>query len=250
MADDAQAGRVRQIIVLFLSALGWVGFTLVTIWTIGFLADVGVPRTVDGSHRVSATCAIATDLGLLLLFAAQHSVMARRGFKTRLRVPAVLERSVYVIATDLVLALLLACWQPFGGQVWQVDGPTSGGFWLLFAAGWVLAVAATFSVDHYELAGLRQAGWLTRSSTPSAGGLQVSGLHAFVRHPLMTGLLVAVWATPHLGASHLLFALGASSYIWIGTRFEERDLRRAFGPAYDDYASRVPAVLPRLTARG
>ena len=234
---------------LLLSAVAWVGFALVTVWMMAFLADLGVPRTVDGPPRVGTAAAVATDLGLLLLFAAQHSVMARRGFKARVRVPAALERSLFVVATDLVLVVLLACWQPFGGRVWQVGGPAAAGLWLVYAAGWVMAVAATFAVDHLELMGLRQAGWFSRSSVPSASGLQMTGVHAFVRHPLMTGLLVTVWVTPHLGASHLLFAVGASSYVWIGVRFEERDLRRTFGPGYDVYASRVPAIFPRLTAR-
>ena len=63
----------------------------------------------------------------------------------------------------------------------------------------------------------------------------------------MTGLLLAFWATPHMGASHLLFALAMSGYVAIGLAFEERDLRRTFGAAYDDYAARVPALIPSLS---
>jgi protein-S-isoprenylcysteine O-methyltransferase Ste14 len=62
----------------------------------------------------------------------------------------------------------------------------------------------------------------------------------------MTGLLVAFWATPQMGASHALFALASTAYIAVGVRFEERDLRRSFGASYDAYAARVPALLPRL----
>ncbi len=65
----------------------------------------------------------------------------------------------------------------------------------------------------------------------------------------MTGLLVTVWATPHMGAAHLLYALSASAYIALGIWFEERDLRRTFGTAYDEYAARVPALVPLGTAR-
>jgi protein-S-isoprenylcysteine O-methyltransferase Ste14 len=230
---------------LLLSALGWVGFNVVIGWTILFLADVALPRTVDGPTRTSTTAAIAVDLALLLFFAAQHSVMARRPVKAWLgrHLPLQLERTSYVLATDICLVLLLALWQPFGGQVWHVRGAAAVVLWSLFALGWALASAATFAIDHFELLGLRQAGW-GRPRDPSPSELYAGGMYAVVRHPLMTGLLLAFWATPHLGASHLLFALGATGYIAVGVRFEERDLRRTFGAAYDLYAARVPALLP------
>jgi protein-S-isoprenylcysteine O-methyltransferase Ste14 len=246
----------RRPAYLLLSAIGWAGFVAVTVWTSAFLADVVVPRTVDGPPRTSTAVAIAVDVALLLLFAVQHSVMARRSVKSwlRLRMPGALERTAYVLATDVCLTLLLVLWQPWGGQVWNITGAGAVIVWLLFAAGWVLALAATFAIDHLELMGLRQAGWVAArgaggASGPSVGGLYVGGLYAFVRHPLMTGLLLAFWATPHLGASHLLFALAATGYIAVGVTFEERDLRREFGASYDEYAARVPAVLPRPAQR-
>ena len=235
---------------LLLSAVGYLGFVVVTVWTMLFLADVVVPRTVDGPARTSTPVAVAVDLTLLLLFAVQHSLMARRGVKAwlRRRVPAALERTTYVLATDLCLVLLLLLWQPWGGQVWHVHGAPAVALWSLCAAGWVLAIASTFAVDHLELTGLRQAGWAApRDGTQD--GLQVGGLHAWVRHPLMTGLLVAFWATPDMGVSHLLFALASSGYIAVGVMFEERDLRRTFGESYEEYAARVPALLPGLPRR-
>jgi methanethiol S-methyltransferase len=238
----------RHPLHLLLSALGWAGFNGVMLWTVAFLADVVVPRTVDGQHRVGWPAAVAVDLALLLLFAVQHSVMARPGVKAvlRRRVPAALERTTYVLATDLCLVLLLALWEPFGGDVWSVHGAAAVALWILCGVGWTLAIVATFAVDHLELTGLRQAGWAAARRYAPAGELEVAGLYAVVRHPLMTGLLLAFWATPHLGASHLLFATAASAYIAVGVRFEERDLRRTFGSAYDAYAARVPALVPRI----
>ncbi|MDR6861758.1 isoprenylcysteine carboxylmethyltransferase family protein [Phycicoccus sp. 3266] len=232
---------------LALSAVGWVGFGAVTLWTAAFLAGVLVPRTVDAPVRTTPGPALAVDVALLLLFALQHSVMARRSVKARLarRVPGDLERATYVLATDLCLVLLLALWQPVQGRVWHLDGPAAVVVWVLCAAGWALAVASTFAVDHLELTGLRQAGWAPRSRR-SGAGLKEDGLYALVRHPLMTGLLVAFWATPHLGVGHLVFTLAATGYIAVGTAFEERDLRASFGTAYDAYAARVPALVPGL----
>lgn len=233
----------RRPAYLFLSAAGYLGFTAVFAWTVLFLAGVVIPRTVDGPARVGIPWAITIDLALVVLFAVQHSVMARRRVKAWLRrwVPAALERTSYVLATNLCLVLLLVLWQPWGGQVWAVEGPAAVALWTLCAAGWLLADVSTFAVDHLELLGLRQAGWAGPSTTD---GLHEGGLHAVVRHPLMTGLLLAFWSTPRMSPSHLLFAAAATGYVAVGLAFEERDLRRTFGRAYDDYAARVPALVP------
>jgi methanethiol S-methyltransferase len=231
---------------LLVSALGWAGFNAVMLWAVAFLADVFLSRSVDSATRVDTAAAVATDLALLLLFAAQHSVMARRSVKARLRrwVPAPLERTAYVLATDVCLALLFVLWEPFGGRVWQVGGVAAVVLWSLYAAGWTLALAATYAVDQPELMGLRQVGW-GRPPKP-VDQLQTGGFYGVVRHPLMSGLLLAFWATPSMGASHLLFAVAATGYIAVGVAFEERDLRRTFGTAYEEYAARVPSVVPGL----
>jgi methanethiol S-methyltransferase len=233
---------------LALSAAGWFGFVIVTLWTMAFLAGIVVSPTVDEPARTTIARAIVVDLALLLLFAVQHSVMARRQVKLRLGrwIPAALERTTFVLATDLCLALLLVFWQPWGGQIWDVGGPVALVLWALCGAGWALAVASTFAVDHLELMGLRQAGWAAPRDTGAPATLQVRGLHAVVRHPLMSGLLLAFWATPRMGAGHLLFAVAATGYVAVGLAFEERDLRRSFGASYDAYAARVPALIPRL----
>ena len=235
---------------LVLSALGWLGFNAVMVWAVAFLAGVVVPRTIDGPHRVGTATAVTVDLGLLLLFALQHSVLARRSAKAWLRrwVPAALERTAYVLATDVCLALLFLLWQPFGGSVWHVTGPAAWLLWGLCAAGWLLAVVATSAIDQLELTGLRQAGWGRRAAEP-VSELQTGGLYAVVRHPLMTGLVLAFWATPTMTAGHLLFALANTAYILVALQFEERDLIAEFGATYQDYRRRVPMLVPRLFVR-
>jgi methanethiol S-methyltransferase len=237
----------RRPLPLVLSAAAWLGFIVVMVWTAAFLAGVVVHRTVDGPPRTNTVDAVTVDLALLLLFAVQHTVMARRSVKSWLgrRIPAELERTSYVLATDLCLALLLVLWQPWGGQVWHLRGAAAVGVWLIFGSGWVLATAAMSAVDYLELVGLRQVGWAGPRDAGLASELCVGGLYAVVRHPLMTGLLLAFWATPRMGASHLLFALAETGYIAVGIRFEERDLRNTFGAAYDEYTARVPALVPR-----
>ncbi|GAA5017029.1 isoprenylcysteine carboxylmethyltransferase family protein [Terrabacter aeriphilus] len=248
----------RRHAYLLVSGVAWGGFLLVIAWTAAFLAGVVVDPTVDASlrhpQRLPTAGAVGVDVGLLLLFAVQHSVMARRPVKERLRrwLPAELERATYVLATDACLVLLLLLWQPWDGQVWLVEGPLATVLWVLCAAGWLLAIVATNAVDHLELVGLRQAGWGRRhhlAGDGSTSSLHVTGLYAVVRHPLMTGLLLAFWATPRMSAPHLLFATATTAYVAVGIHFEERDLRRTFGRAYADYAARVPALLPILRPR-
>ncbi|MGH3506473.1 MAG: methyltransferase family protein [Nocardioidaceae bacterium] len=238
----------RQPLFLLLSAVAWAGFIAVVLWSMGFLADGVVPRVVDGPPRTNTAVAVATDLALLLLFAVQHSVMARPQFKALLRrhIPPVLERASYVVATDICLVLLLLMWQPLGGQVWQVHGAASFVLWSLCAVGWLLAITATFAVDHLELTGLRQAGWARPRSSATTNELKIEGLHAIVRHPMMTGLVLAFWATPHMTVGHLLFAVMTTGYILVGVRLEERDLVAQFGTSYEQYRRRVPMLMPRL----
>ncbi|HET6151701.1 MAG TPA: NnrU family protein [Marmoricola sp.] len=240
----------RRPLDLALSAVAWMSFNAVMVWMALFGADEVVSRTVDGPARISGGPAVATDVALLLLFAGQHSVMARPRAKAWLAtvVPDQLMRTAYVLATDGCLALLIALWQPFGGRIWHVSGVGEAVLWAACALGWALAVASTYAVDHFELTGLRQAGWLPPREAAQTG-LHVGGLHAIVRHPLMTGLLVAFWATPRMGAAHLLFAVMMTGYVALGVHFEERELRRRFGAAYDAYAARVPALVPGMRVR-
>lgn len=239
----------RQPVHLFLSALAYGAFVVVVAWAAAFLSGTVVPHTVDGPVRVAAGPAVATDVALLLLFAVQHSVMARRPVKRALErwVPPALGRTAFVLATVACLTALLALWQPVEGWVWRVDGPWAVVLWSGFAAGWALALVSTFLVDHLEFTGLRQTGWAGRDDrrgVPTTTPLIQAGLYGIVRHPMMVGLLIAFWCTPRMSVGHLLFATAASGYIAVGVRFEERDLRREIGPAYGRYAERVPSLVP------
>ena len=235
-------------VALAYAGIAYASFVLAAAWAVGFLAGRGAPTSVDGPVRVAAWQAVLVDLGLLGLFAVQHSVMAREGVKARLSrvMPPGLERSTFVLATGLVLLLLFWQWEPLRGTVWDLDGPVLRALvWAVFGAGWAIAVAATFMVDHLDFLGLRQAVGHVRGRPPTPPPFGERRLYAWVRHPMMLGLLLAFWATPTMSTGHLLFAVAASGYIAVGLHFEERDLRRQLGRTYEDYAARVPAVLPR-----
>jgi methanethiol S-methyltransferase len=241
--------RSRRPFLLAYAVLAYAAFVLTSAWGVGFLADLpSAPTGVDGPARGPEWQSLGIDAALLLLFAVQHSVMARAGVKRRMArvVPAAAGRSTFVLTTGLALGLLFWQWRPLPGEVWTVSAqPWVALLWCSYALGWGITFAVTFMVDHADFTGLRQAGWDARCGPYPGPTFSERWLYAWVRHPMMLGLLVAFWATPRMTVGHLLFAVAATGYIAVGLQFEERDLRRELGAVYDDYAERVPAVVPR-----
>jgi protein-S-isoprenylcysteine O-methyltransferase Ste14 len=202
---------------------------------------------MDSGREDTLPTALLVNLGLLTLFAVQHSVMARPAFKAAWKrvVPEPVERSTYVLASSAALLFLFWQWRPMGGVVWQVEGPLAALLHVVCAAGWLTVLASTFLINHFDLFGLRQV-WLHlrgKPYTPLAFG--TPALYRWVRHPLYVGWLLAFWATPTMTAAHLVFALATTGYILTAIQLEERDLIRAHGDVYRRYREEVPMLVPR-----
>jgi methanethiol S-methyltransferase len=182
----------------------------------------------------------------LSAFAVQHSVMARPAFKrwwTQFVSPSI-ERSIYVLAASLLLFAICVYWKPLPAIVIQTGGVAASMLWALFWTGWLIVLASTFMINHFELFGLRQA-WQTLRDRPKTSDPFVERmLYKLVRHPIMLGFLIAFWATPNMTIGHLLFAAVTTVYIIVAIQFEERDLKAAYGAAYEAYQSRVRMLLP------
>lgn len=238
---------MRRWAALAFSGIAYAAFGVALAWAVLFLTGLAGAPLVDHGASAPRQLAVLVDLGLLGLFAAQHSVMARRWVKRLLTraVPASAERSVFVLAASLVLLLLFWRWEPLGGAVWQLSGVAGAALTLIAWAGWLGLVASTFMIDHLDLFGLRQ-GWRAfRGRSYGGPRFQTRWFYRWVRHPLMTSFLVIFWAVPRMTAGHLLFSAAATGYIAVGVWFEERDLQRSI-PEYARYRREVGAVLPRL----
>jgi len=217
------------------------------LYAIGFLGGFGVPLTVDAGGPESSTgVALMINLALLTLFAVQHSVMARPGFKeawTKV-IPKSMERSTYVLLSSLILALTFWLWRPMPALVWEVqNGIGRAVMWGLFGFGWFVLLLSTFLINHFELFGLQQVWQNLRGKRATEARFREPLFYKIVRHPLYVGWLLTFWATPTLTVGHLVFALGCSAYILVAIRFEERDLIRAH-PEYAEYRRRVPMLIP------
>jgi protein-S-isoprenylcysteine O-methyltransferase Ste14 len=225
-------------------------FFLVTFcYAIGFIANAPGLKTIDGGPAGDYVTAMVVNLALLGLFAVQHTVMARQGFKrwwTRI-VPKSVERSTFVLAATLVLALVLWQWRPMPGVVWSISHPLAQlALWAIFGLGWAILLLSTFLLNHFELFGLKQVYDNLRGRPSGAMSFKTPLLYKHVRHPLYLGFVLGFWATPVMSEGHLLFAVACTGYILIGIWFEERDLIAQFGDEYRRYRERVPMLIPFL----
>jgi methanethiol S-methyltransferase len=223
------------------------------LYAIGFVGNFLVPKSMDvGGAGSPLWKALLVDALLLGVFAVQHSGMARRGFKERWTriVPKQIERSTFVLCASGALALLFAFWRPIGAPVWSVSDEVGRAVLVgVSLFGWIIVLAGTFHIDHFDLFGLRQAWCALTGRQPKAPRFVTPGLYRLVRHPIYMGFVIAFWATPVMTIGHLVFALATTGYILVAIQLEERDLVRDHGDDYARYRREVPmlAPIPRRT---
>lgn len=241
----------KRLAVFVYGLVSYLLFFLTFVCAVGFIGNLYLPRSMDSVARMSFWPALLIDAGLLLLFAVQHSLMARPAFKevlTRL-IPEAAERSTYVLCSSLLLIALFAFWQPIGGVVWAFTNPViSTAINVVFGLGFALVFVATLLINHFDLFGLRQVALFLVRKPYTYLEFRTPLFYRYVRHPLYVGWLIAFWATPTMTGAHLLFAVLTSAYILTAIRWEERDLVTVHGSKYREYQKRVPKLIPSFSS--
>ena len=238
---------MKRLLGLVYGVVCYLLFLGVFAYLVGFVGDLVVPKSIERGSAAPLQVALLVNVGLLALFAVQHSVMARTWFKrwwTR-RIPRHLERSTYVLLASLILAVVMWGWQPIPRSVWAVDHPVAAqALHVLFWAGWGIVLLSTFLIDHFRLFGLKQVWAHFRGNELERPSFQTPGLYRVVRHPLYLGFLLAFWCTPEMSAGRLLLAGVWTGWILVAIHFEERELVDVHGDAYRAYRDRVRMLLP------
>jgi protein-S-isoprenylcysteine O-methyltransferase Ste14 len=235
-------------------AYGMVSYGLFFVSFLYMIAFVGnfevagfVPKTIDSGATGSLSTAIMVNIGIIILFGLQHTIMARPGFKaawTKI-IPKPIERSTYVNFTTAILVLLFSQWRPMTDIIWQVDGSLGKNVLLgIYFGGYLLVLYASFLINHFDLFGLRQVFLFLFAKKYTHPPLASPTVYRIIRHPILLGWTIAFWATPTMTVGHLLFAMTMTAYILIAIPFEERDLESALGEEYRLYKSRTPMLLP------
>jgi methanethiol S-methyltransferase len=241
---------MKRILVFTYGLTCYVMFLAVYAYAAGFVGNIAVPKSIDSPAQGPLGVALAVNLALLAVFAVQHSVMARPAFKrwwTRF-VPVSMERSTYMLFSNLAIVLLFWQWRPIGGVIWDVENPTARAMlYGVFTAGWLGVPAVSLFINHFDLFGLRQVWLYLRGKPYTHLPFMTPGPYRWVRHPLYIAWFTAFWVTPTMTAAHLFFALGTTAYILIAIRFEERDLVAFHGEHYARYRRNVPMLVPGLT---
>jgi methanethiol S-methyltransferase len=241
---------MKKVLYTFYAGACYLIFLITFTYLIGFVENLFVPKSIDTIDETIPRhwlIAVLINLGLISLFAIQHSVMARKGFKEKWKqfVPEPVERSTYVLFASIVLIILYLFWQPLPFIIWNFSGSAVGTIFLAVSfMGWGIVLLSTFLINHFHLFGLYQVYQFITKKVQHSDTFRTPLLYRIIRHPLYLGFLIAFWSTPVMTAGHFFFAIAMTVYILIGIHHEEKDLVNTHGESYRQYAKQTPKLIP------
>ncbi|MDT0553010.1 methyltransferase family protein [Urechidicola vernalis] len=239
---------MKKVLMFTYSIISYlIGFTSLLYWILS-VSNLIPEISIDRPAELPFIYALLKNFGLVALFGLQHSIMARKTFKDSFAkvFPRPIERSTFVLISGLLLILLVKEWAPLGGLIWDVSHIPALNYslYILFFTGWAILFISSFLINHFDLFGLRQTYLELKKKPYTPLNFKVFSFYKYVRHPLYFGGILGLWATPTMTMTHLTFAIGLTSYFFIGTLFEERDLIKEFGNQYKDYQKKTAMLIP------
>ena len=133
-----------------------------------------------------------------------------------------------------------SCCSGSGGRCrpWSGRSPirqlANGGDRRCRSLGWLIVLASTFLINHFELFGLHQVANNLAGRPMPAPRFTTPLFYKFVRHPIYLGFIIAFWAAPTMTVGHLLFAAVTTAYIFVGIAAgrarSDRSVRRRVPP--------------------
>lgn len=238
---------MKKTIFFLYGIICYLVFLAAFFYAIGFVGNFVVPKSIDVGFQGGTSAAWVVNILLLSLFAIQHSVMARQGFKkmwTKI-IPTPIERSTYVLISSIILILLFWLWRPITNVVWNAEGTLLGSLLtILYFAGWLTVLLGTFMINHFDLFGLKQVYFNLINREEGKPKFVRQFLYKIVRHPLMLGFIIAFWAAPVMTVGHLLFAFATTGYILVAIQLEEHDMVKVYGEEYINYQREVSQIIP------
>ena len=239
---------MKKIISAIYGVIAYLIFLVAFFYAIGFVGNLNVPKSIDSGTETTFLTALIINIFLLSIFAIQHSVMARPAFKKWLNgiLSPAIERSTYVLLSSLTLVLIYWQWHPITTVIWEVENNTMAKILTgVFFFGWSLVLFSTFLINHFEVFGLKQVFDNLSNKFTENPKFKVKFLYKIVRHPIMLGYIIAFWSTPLMTLGHLIFAVITTLYIIVAVKyFEEKDLKKSIGKAYEDYQNKIPMIVP------
>ncbi len=240
---------MKKISIFIYGLTCYLMFLAVFIYAVGFIGNIRVSNSIDALPGVPFIQALLINLGLLTVFAVQHSGMARKGFKNWITkyIPSSAERSTYVLLSNVAMIIMFYFWEPMGGVVWSADGGfAKSAILTVYMFGWALVLVSTLLINHFHLFGLQQVWAQLVGKTYQDAHFVTPSLYKYVRHPLYVGWIVVVWAAPVMTVAHFVFAMMCTAYIVVAIQFEEKDLEDEFGDTYRAYKDQVPMLIPSV----
>ena len=237
---------IGRVATLAYGVISYLIFFAIFLYLIGFVGSGIVPKTIDSGATAPALESVLVNVGLLALFAIQHTIMARRAFKRwwTTIIPESIERSTFVLVTSLLLMAMVWQWRPMPEVIWRLEGTLGIALYAVSGLGWGIVLLSTFLIDHFDLFGLKQTFFYATGRTYQGPQFRERLLYKVCRHPLMLGFLIAFWFTPIMTVGHLLFAAVVTAYVLLALKIEETTLIELHGGEYESYQKRVRMLIP------